>query len=205
MKSIIGIKRGMARIFDEGGRDLPVTVIEAGPCPVSQIKTEETDGYSAVQLAFGSRKPKRTTKPQKGHFDKAGIEPARTTREFDMDGEVQLGDVITVDIFEVGDTVKVTGTTKGRGFTGRMKRYGFHGGRASHGKKDQLRAGGSIGASSSPSRVFPGKKMAGRSGNARRTIANLEVVRVVPEKNQIFIKGAVPGPRNGTVYLTKLS
>ena len=205
MKSIIGIKRGMARIFDEGGRDLPVTVIEAGPCPVSQIKTEETDGYSAVQLAFGSRKPKRTTKPQKGHFDKAGIEPARTTREFDMDGEVQLGDVITVDIFEVGDTVKVTGTTKGRGFTGRMKRYGFHGGRASHGKKDQLRAGGSIGASSSPSRVFPGMKMAGRSGNARRTITNLEVVRVVPEKNQIFIKGAVPGPRNGTVYLTKLS
>ena len=205
MKSIIGIKRGMARIFDEGGRDLPVTVIEAGPCPVSQIKTEETDGYSAVQLAFGSRKPKRTTKAQKGHFDKAGIEPARTTREFDMDGEVKLGDVITVDIFEVGDSVKVTGITKGRGFTGRMKRYGFHGGRASHGKKDQLRAGGSIGASSSPSRVFPGKKMAGRSGNARRTIANLEVVRVVPEKNQIFIKGAVPGPRNGTVYLTKLS
>ena len=205
MKSIIGIKRGMARIFDEGGRDLPVTVIEAGPCPVSQIKTEETDGYSAVQLAFGSRKPKRTTKAQKGHFDKAGIEPARTTREFDMDGEVKLGDVITVDIFEVGDSVKVTGITKGRGFTGRMKRYGFHGGRASHGKKDQLRAGGSIGASSSPSRVFPGKKMAGRSGNARRTIANLEVVRVVPEKNQIFIKGAVPGPRNGTVYLTKLA
>ncbi|MCH7575483.1 MAG: 50S ribosomal protein L3 [Candidatus Marinimicrobia bacterium] len=205
MKSIIGIKRGMARIFDEGGRDLPVTVIEAGPCPVSQIKTEETDGYSAVQLAFGSRKPKRTTKAQKGHFEKAGIEPARTTREFDMDGEVKLGDVITVDIFEVGDAVKVTGITKGRGFTGRMKRYGFHGGRASHGKKDQLRAGGSIGASSSPSRVFPGMKMAGRSGNARRTITNLEVVRVVPEKNQIFIKGAVPGPRNGTVYLTKLS
>ena len=205
MKSIIGIKRGMARIFDEGGRDLPVTVIEAGPCPVSQIKTEETDGYSAVQLAFGSRKPKRTTKAQKGHFEKAGIEPARTTREFDMDGEVKLGDVITVDIFEVGDAVKVSGITKGKGFTGRMKRYGFHGGRASHGKKDQLRAGGSIGASSSPSRVFPGMKMAGRSGNARRTIANLEVVRVVPEKNQIFIKGAVPGPRNGTVYLTKLS
>lgn len=205
MKSIIGIKRGMARIFDEDGRDLPVTVIEAGPCPVSQIKTEETDGYSAVQLAFGSRKAKRTTKALKGHFDKAGIEPARTIREFDFDGEVKLGDVITVDIFAVGDTVKVSGTTKGKGFTGRMKRYGFHGGRASHGKKDQLRAGGSIGASSSPSRVFPGMRMAGRSGNAQRTIANLEVVRVVPEKNQILIKGAVPGPRNGTVYLTKLS
>ncbi len=205
MKSIIGIKRGMTRIFDDGGRDLPVTVIEAGPCPVSQVKTEEVDGYSAVQLAFGSRKPKRTTKALKGHFDKAGIEPARTIREFDYDGEVQLGDVITVDIFEVGDTVKVSGVTKGKGFTGRMKRYGFHGGRASHGKKDQLRAGGSIGASSSPSRVFPGMRMAGRSGNAQRTIANLEVVRVVPEKNQILIKGAVPGPRNGTVYLTKLS
>lgn len=205
MKSIIGIKRGMVRIFDEGGRDLPVTVIEAGPCPVSQIKTEETDGYSAVQLAFGSRKPKRTTKALKGHFDKAGIEPARTTREFDMDGEVKLGDVITVDIFEVGDTVKVSGVTKGKGFTGRMKRHGFHGGRASHGKKDQLRAGGSIGASSSPSRVFKGMKMAGRSGNAQRSITNLEVVRIVPENNQIFIKGAVPGPRNGTVYLTKMS
>ncbi|MCH8327600.1 MAG: 50S ribosomal protein L3 [Candidatus Marinimicrobia bacterium] len=205
MKSIIGIKRGMARIFDEGGKDLPVTVIEAGPCPVSQIKTKETDGYSAVQLAFGSRKAKRTTKALKGHFDKAGIEPARTIREFDYDGKVQIGDVITVDIFEVGDTVKVSGVTKGKGFTGRMKRYGFHGGRASHGKKDQLRAGGSIGASSSPSRVFPGMRMAGRSGNAQRTIANLEVVRVVPEKNQILIKGAVPGPRNGTVYLTKLS
>lgn len=205
MDSIIGKKLGMTRIFDDVGNDLPVTVIHAGPCTVSQVKTTERDGYRAVQLAFGVRKLKNTPKPLVGHFKKAGIEPARVVKEFQSSAELKIGDVVTVDIFSEGDLVKVVGRTKGKGFTGVMKRHGFHGGRASHGKKDQLRAGGSIGASSDPSRVFPGRRMAGRSGNARRTVTHLKVVKVIPESNQIFVLGAVPGPRNGTVYLTKQS
>lgn len=205
MDSIIGKKLGMTRIFDDVGNDFPVTVIHAGPCTVSQVKTTERDGYRAVQLAFGVRKLKNTPKPLVGHFKKAGIEPARVVKEFQSSAEHKIGDVVTVDIFSEGDLVKVVGRTKGKGFTGVMKRHGFHGGRASHGKKDQLRAGGSIGASSDPSRVFPGRRMAGRSGNARRTVTHLKVVKVIPESNQIFVLGAVPGPRNGTVYLTKQS
>ena len=205
MDSIIGKKLGMTRIFDDVGNDLPVTVIHAGPCTVSQVKTTERDGYRAVQLAFGVRKLKNTPKPLVGHFKKAGIEPARVVKEFQSSAEHKIGDVVTVDIFSEGDLVKVVGRTKGKGFTGVMKRHGFHGGRASHGKKDQLRAGGSIGASSDPSRVFPGRRMVGRSGNARRTVTHLKVVKVIPESNQIFVLGAVPGPRNGTVYLTKQS
>ena len=205
MDSIIGKKLGMTRIFDDMGNDFPVTVIHAGPCTVSQVKTTERDGYRAVQLAFGVRKLKNTPKPLVGHFKKAGIEPARVVKEFQSSAEHKIGDVVTVDIFSEGDLVKVVGRTKGKGFTGVMKRHGFHGGRASHGKKDQLRAGGSIGASSDPSRVFPGRRMAGRSGNVRRTVTHLKVVKVIPESNQIFVLGAVPGPRNGTVYLTKQS
>ena len=205
MDSIIGKKLGMTRIFDDVGNDFPVTVIHAGPCTVSQVKTTERDGYRAVQLAFGVRKLKNTPKPLVGHFKKAGIEPAKVVKEFQSSTEHKIGDVVTVDIFSAGDLVKVVGRTKGKGFTGVMKRHGFHGGRASHGKKDQLRAGGSIGASSDPSRVFPGQRMAGRSGNARRTVTHLKVVKVIPESNQIFVLGAVPGPRNGTVYLTKQS
>ncbi len=205
MDSLIGTKLGMTRIFDEVGRDLPVTVIHAGPCTVSQVKTAERDGYRAVQLAFGVRKLKNTPKPLVGHFQKAGIEPAKVVKEFQSTAEHKVGDVVTVDIFSEGDLVKVVGRTKGKGFTGVMKRHGFHGGRASHGKNDQLRAGGSIGASSDPSRVFPGLRMPGRSGNARRTVTHLRVVKVIPESNQIFVLGAVPGPRNGTVYLTKQS
>ena len=177
MDSIIGTKVGMTRIFDEHGRDLPVTVITAGPCIVCQVKTGETDGYRAVQLAFGERKESKTSRPLMGHFKKAGINPARVLREFRTDAEHQVGDGLTVEIFQVGDRVKVVGTTKGKGFTGVMKRHGFHGGRASHGKKDQLRAGGSVGASSDPSRVFPGLKMAGHSGAARFTALNLKVVK----------------------------
>ena len=203
MDSIIGTKVGMTRIFDEKGRDLPVTVITAGPCIVCQVKTGETDGYRAVQLAFGERKESKTSRPLMGHFKKAGINPARVLREFRTDAEHQVGDVITVEIFQVGDRVKVVGTTKGKGFTGVMKRHGFHGGRASHGKKDQLRAGGSVGASSDPSRVFPGLKMAGHSGAARFTARNLKVVKILPESNQILVLGAVPGPPNGTVYVTR--
>ena len=203
MDSIIGTKVGMTRIFDEHGRDLPVTVITAGPCIVCQVKTGETDGYRAVQLAFGERKESKTSRPLMGHFKKAGINPARVLREFRTDAEHQVGDVITVEIFQVGDRVKVVGTTKGKGFTGVMKRHGFHGGRASHGKKDQLRAGGSVGASSDPSRVFPGLKMAGHSGAARFTALNLKVVKILPDSNQILVLGAVPGPPNGTVYVTR--
>ena len=204
MESLIGIKLGMTRIFDDAGLDIPVTVIHAGPCTVCQVKTRKNDGYHAVQLGFGERKESHTTRPLRGHFNKAGIKPARILREFRTDREFKPGDVITVDIFKEGDLVKVTGTTKGKGFTGRMKRHGFHGGRVSHGKKDQLRAGGSIGASSDPSRVWPGLKMAGRSGHARHAVANLEVVKVVPQADQLLIRGAVPGPRYGTVLITRV-
>ncbi len=203
MDAIIGTKVGMTRIFDENGRDLPVTVITAGPCTVCQVKTGETDGYRAVQLAYGERKESKTSRPLLGHFKKAGVKPARVLHEFRTSAEHQVGDVITVEIFQVGDRVKVAGTTKGKGFTGVMKRHGFHGGRASHGKKDQLRAGGSVGASSDPSRVFPGIKMPGHSGAARHTASNLKVVKILPESNQILVLGAVPGPPNGTVYVTR--
>ncbi|MFB0516938.1 MAG: 50S ribosomal protein L3 [Candidatus Neomarinimicrobiota bacterium] len=204
MVSLIGMKLGMTRIFDESGQDIPVTVIHAGPCTVCQVKTKENDGYQAIQLAYGERKENKVPRPLMGHFRKAGIKPARVLREFRTSEEYRPGDQITVEIFNPGDLIKVTGTSKGKGFTGRMKRYGFHGGRASHGKKDQLRASGSIGASSDPSRVFPGLRMAGRSGNAERTVSNLKVVKVLPEANQLFVKGSVPGPRNGTVTITKV-
>lgn len=206
MNSLIGVKLGMTRIFDEGGQDMPVSIINAGPCTVSQVKTVDLDGYNAVQLAFGSRKEKNMTKAVLGHLARAGISSASSIQEFKTDDvEINAGDVFTVEIFSPGDIVKVTGKTIGKGFTGVMKRHGFHGGHASHGKKDQLRAGGSIGASSDPSRVIPGVRMPGRSGNARHTTKNLLVVKVVPETNQIFVNGAIPGPRNGTVTITKLS
>ena len=205
MNSIIGTKVGMTRIFDETGRDYPVTVINVGPCTVSQVKTEETDGYRSVQLAFGERKEKNMTKPMLGHLDKAGLKSARVIKEFPVVGEVNVGDVITADIFEAGDKIKITGKTKGHGFTGVMKRHGFHGGHASHGKKDQLRAGGSIGASSDPSRVFPGLKMPGRDGNKTQTNPNVQVVKVDAEAGQIFVLGQVPGAKNGTLFLTKQS
>jgi large subunit ribosomal protein L3 len=204
MDSLLGIKLGMTRIFDEAGRDIPVTVLQAGPCTVSQVKSDEKDGYQAVQLAFLEQSEKKTSNPLRGHFKKAGVPPARILREVRTTEILKLGEELTVEIFNPGDVVKVTGTSKGKGFTGRMKRYNFHGGRASHGKKDQLRAGGSIGASSDPSRVFPGMRGAGRSGNARSTILNLEIVRIMPETHQLMLKGAVPGPKNSMVMITKV-
>ena len=203
MVSLIGVKLGMTRIFNESGQDIPVTVIHAGPCTVCQVKTREKDGYQAIQLAFGERKENKTSRPLLGHFQKAGIKPARVLLEFRTSKDYKPGDKITVEVFSPGDSVKVTGTSKGKGFTGVMKRHGFHGGHASHGKKDQLRAGGSIGASSDPSRVWPGTKMAGRSGNSRCTTANLKVVKIIPDADQLLIMGAVPGPRYGTVTITK--
>lgn len=195
----------MTRIFTEEGAAVPVTVIEAGPCPVVQIKTEESDGYSAVQLGFSAKKAKRATRPELGHAAKAGLDAApRILREFAVgDGEeLELGQQLTVEVFEAGDTVKVTGTSKGRGFQGVVKRHGFAGRPASHGHSDS-RAPGSMGPGTDPSRVIKGKKLPGRMGGVRKTILNLEVVKVDSERNLLFIKGGVPGARNSYVLITK--
>ena len=205
MAGLIGKKIGMTRIFDEGGAAVPVTVVEAGPCPVLQIKNAETDGYTAVQLGFGAQKDKRASKAEKGHAAKAGVEEApRLVREFELsDGdEYEIGQAITVDVFEAGDPVRVTGTTKGKGFQGVVKRYGFAGRPASHGHP-MSRNPGSIGPGTDPSRVIKGKKLPGRMGGVRATIGNLKVVRVDLERNLLFIKGGVPGSRNSYLLIQK--
>ena len=205
MAGIIGKKVGMTRIFDDGGAAVPVTVVEAGPCPVLQVKNEETDGYTAVQLGFGVQKDKLASKAEKGHAAKAGVEGApRLVREFELsDGdEYEIGQAITVDVFEPGDQVRVTGTTKGKGFQGVVKRYGFAGHPASHGHP-MSRTPGSIGPGTDPSRVIKGKKLPGRMGGVRATIGNLKVVRVDLERNLLFIKGGVPGSRNSYLLIQK--
>ena len=203
MRGLIGQKLGMTQFWREDGEVVPVTVIQGGPCVITQIKTEERDGYSSVQLGYKDKKESRETKPQIGHFKKANATPKYFVHEFrDLEvGDKKEGDAVDVDMFEVGDQVTVSGTSKGRGFAGVMKRHNFSGGRASHGKSDQLRAGGSIGASSDPSRVWPGKKMAGRMGGKRASIRNLEIVAVDVENHIVMVKGAVPGPNNGFVEL----
>ncbi len=203
MKGIIGRKLGMTQVWNEAGQVLPVTVIEAGPCVVVQKKTPETDGYFALQLGFKEKNPRRVNRPLAGHFKKAGVTPQYVLKEFrDMRLEQdEPGTTVDVSIFNVGEKIKVTGFSKGRGFTGVMKRHGFHGGHRSHGKSDQLRASGSIGASAYPSRVWPGQRMAGRHGNRRVTVRNLEIVAIDTEKNLLMVKGAVPGPRNGYLFL----
>ena len=205
MAGIIGKKIGMMRIFDEGGAAVSVTVVEAGPCPVLQIKSAETDGYSAVQLGFGAQKDKRASKAEKGHAAKAGLDAApRLVREFARsDGdEYEIGQAITVEVFEVGDSVKVTGTTKGKGFQGVVKRYGFAGRPASHGHP-KSRIPGSIGPGTDPSRVIKGKKLPGRMGGVRASLPNAKVVRVDLERNLLFIKGGVPGSRNSYLLIQK--
>ena len=205
MAGLIGKKIGMTRIFDEGGDAVPVTVVEAGPCPVLQIKSAETDGYTAVQLGFGAQKDKRASKAEKGHAAKAGLDAApRLVREFELSegDEYELGQAITVDVFEVGDSVKVTGTTKGKGFQGVVKRYGFAGRPASHGHP-MSRVPGSIGPGTDPSRVIKGKKLPGRMGGVRATLPNAKVVRVDLERNLLFIKGGVPGSRNSYLMIQK--
>ncbi len=205
MAGLIGKKIGMTRIFDEEGAAVSVTVVEAGPCPVLQIKSEETDGYTAVQLGFGAQKDKRASKAEKGHAAKAGVEVApRVVREFELSegDEYELGQAITVEVFEVGDSVKVTGTTKGKGFQGVVKRYGFAGRPASHGHP-KSRIPGSIGPGTDPSRVIKGKKLPGRMGGVRATLPNAKVVRVDLERNLLFIKGGVPGSRNGYLFIQK--
>lgn len=199
-KAIIGKKIGMTQIFTPEGKLVPVTVVEAGPCPVVQKKTPEADGYSAVQVGFGVKKAKRVTKPEKGHFAKSGVEPSRVLKEFKLDNaaDMNLGDVIKADVFAEGDKVDVTGTSKGHGYAGTVKRFGTHRGPMAHGSKYH-RGPGSLGACSTPSKVMKGKKLPGHMGVDKVTALNLEVVRVDAERNLLLIKGAVPGPRGGYV------
>ena len=202
-KGIIGKKMGMTQIFDEKGNVVPVTVIEAGPCVVVQKKTVENDGYAAVQVGFGDVSPKHVTKPLKGHFDKSEVAPKRTLREFRLENTdgVNVGDIIKADVFAAGDHIDVVGTSKGKGYAGAIKRWNFSRLRMSHGTGPNARHAGSLGACSSPSRVFKGKKMAGHLGHETVTVQNLEVVKVDAENNLIAIKGAVPGPKGGIVVI----
>lgn len=201
-KGIIGRKLGMTQVFDEQGRAVPVTVVEAGPCVVCQKKTVETDGYEAIQLGFGEVKERRLNKPQLGHFRKAGVKPLRLLREFRLSdaGKYEVGQVVKADIFAPGEKVDVTGTSKGKGFAGVIKRHNFRRGPMSHGSKYHRRVG-SLGASTFPARVFKGRRMPGHMGAERVTIQGLEVVRVDPDKNLLLIKGGVPGVRGSYLLI----
>ena len=205
MSGLIGRKIGMTSIFDENGKNIPCTVIEAGPCVVTQVRTEEVDGYKALQLGFDDKVEARTTKALQGHFKKAGTTGKKKLVEFKwIEKEHNLGDIILVDVFEEGEFLDVIGTSKGKGFQGVVKRHGFAGvGQATHGQHNRLRAPGSVGASSYPSRVFKGMRMAGRMGGDRVTVPNLRALKVVPEKNLIVVKGCVPGHKNSYVILQK--
>jgi large subunit ribosomal protein L3 len=201
VKGILGRKIGMTQVFDEDGHAVPVTVVEAGPCRVAQIKTLEKDGYSAVQLSFGA--PKRTTKPVAGHFAKAGIDPQRYLVELRLEdsGPHEVGAEIKADVFEAGELVDVVGVTKGKGFAGVMKRHHFAGMSATHGTQRKHRSPGSIGACATPARVFKGVRMAGHMGHQRVTTLNLKVIKVDPERNLMLIRGAIPGPKGGLLMV----
>jgi len=205
MNTLLGKKLGMTRIFSEDGNAIPVTVIEAGPCPVVAVRTEAKDGYNAFQIGFGQRRANLFTKPEQGHFERAGVKPTRYLREVRIDdpGETKVGDLFKVDLFKEGEKVDVTGTSIGKGFAGTMKRHNFSGANATHGQSDRWRAPGSIGQSSYPSRVFKGQRMPGRMGNDTVTVTGLRVVRVIPEENLILVKGAVPGKANTMVRIRK--
>jgi large subunit ribosomal protein L3 len=206
MPGIIGKKVGMTSIYSAAGKNIPCTVIEAGPCAVTQVRTKEKDGYEAVQLGFQDKKDKHTSKPMQGHFKKAGTTPKRFIAEFKgFENDLKLGDTIKIeDLFTEGEVVDVIGTTKGKGFQGVVKRHGFSGvGESTHGQHNRLRAPGSLGASSDPSRVFPGMRMAGRTGADQRTVQNLQVVKILADENLILVKGAVPGFNGSTVYIVK--
>lgn len=209
MSGIIGKKVGMTSIFDENGKNLPCTVIEAGPCVVTQVKTKESDGYDAIQLAYDEKKEKRTTKALKGHFAKAGVSPRKVLKEFtrfEAGHQKKIGDVIEVDVFVEGEFIDVVGISKGKGFQGVVKRHGFRGvGDKTHGQHNRLRAPGSIGASSWPSRVFKGMRMAGRMGNQRVKVINLQVLKIDKSNNLILVKGAVPGPNESYVIVERWS
>ena len=202
-KGLIGKKIGMTQIFDEAGKVVPVTVIEAGPCVVTQLKTAENDGYEAVQLGFGDLSPKHVNKPMTGHFKKNDLPFKRTLKEFRLDdiSNVNVGDVLKADVFAVGDRVDVVGTSKGKGTAGAIKRWNFSRLKETHGSGPVARHAGSLGACSDPSRVFKGKKLAGHLGAERVTVQNLDIVKVDAENNLIAVKGAIPGPKGGIVVL----
>ncbi|NKZ02527.1 50S ribosomal protein L3 [Actinomadura latina] len=202
-KGVLGEKLGMTQVFDDEGRIVPVTVVQAGPCVVTQLRTQENDGYTAVQLGFGQIDPRKVNKPRAGHFEKAGVTPRRYLVELRADDttEYELGQEITADVFEAGQKIDVTGTSKGKGTAGVMKRHGFKGLSASHGTQRKHRSPGSIGGCATPGRVFKGLRMAGRHGNARTTVQNLTVHAIDAEKNLLLIKGAVPGPNGGVVLV----
>lgn len=204
VKGILGEKLGMTQVWDDNNRVIPVTVVKAGPCVVTQVRTPEIDGYSAVQLAFGAIDPRKVNKPATGHFAKAGVTPRRHLVELRTDDatEYTLGQEIGPDVFEAGQLVDVTGTSKGKGFAGVMKRHGFSGLRASHGVERKHRSPGSIGGCATPGRVFKGMKMAGRMGGDRQTMQNLQVAGIDAERGLLLIKGAVPGPKGGLVFVT---
>ena len=205
MPGLIGKKIGMTSIFSEEGKNIPCTILEVGPCKVTQIKTEEVDGYNAIQLGFAEQKTNRVSKAALGHFKKADSSPLRKLVEFPADfDEVNLGDTMNGDIFEEGDYVSVSGTSKGKGFQGVVKRHNFRGvGDATHGQHNRLRAPGSIGAASYPARVFKGMRMAGQTGNAKVSVDNLQVLKVLVDKNMIVVKGAVPGANNSYITIEK--
>jgi len=207
MSGLIGKKVGMTSIYDANGKNLPCTVIEAGPCVVTQIRSKEKEGYDAIQLAFEDKKEKHTTKAELGHFKKAGITPKKVIAEFtrfEADHQKQFGDIVKVDIFQEGEYIDVVGISKGKGFQGVVKRHHFHGvGEATHGQHDRLRAPGSVGASSWPSRVWPGLRMAGRMGGKRVKVINLQILKIIVEKNLVLVKGAIPGPNGAYVIIER--
>jgi len=207
MSGLLGKKIGMTSIYDENGKNIPCTVIEAGPCVVTQVRTKEKDGYEAIQLAFEDKKEKHSNKAMKGHFAKAKTTPKRHVAEFTrFEEKKEYGDILTVDVFIEGEYIDVVGTSKGKGFQGVVKRYNFKGvNDATHGQHNRLRAPGSIGASSYPSRVFKGMRMAGRMGGDRVKLINLKVMKIIPEKNLLVVKGAVPGPNNSLVIIERWS
>ena len=204
MSGILGTKLGMTSIFTEAGENLACTVIEAGPCVVTQVKNQDTDGYAANQIAFADKKQKNTSKAMQGHFAKAGVEAKKHIKEFTYEEDLNLGDTVTVELFNVGDVVNVSANSKGKGFQGVMKRHGFGGvGDATHGQHNRDRAPGSIGQASYPAKVFKGIKMAGQTGNKKVTIKNLEILKVYPEKNLLVVSGAIPGHKGSTVVVEK--
>ncbi|NOY51844.1 MAG: 50S ribosomal protein L3 [Chlorobi bacterium] len=207
MSGLLGKKIGMTSIYDANGKNIPCTVIEAGPCIVTQVRTVETDGYSAIQLGYEEKKEKHTTAALKGHFAKAKTTPKKLVAEFTrFEEKKQFGDIVDVSVFNTGEFVDVVGTSKGKGFQGVVKRYNFKGvNDATHGQHNRLRAPGSIGASSYPSRVFKGMRMAGRTGGNKVKMINLQIMKIIPEKNVLVVKGAVPGPNNSYVKIERWS
>ena len=204
--NLIGKKIGMTQLFSDEGNVYPATIIEAGPCSVTQVKNLKNDGYDSIQIGFLNKKNQKVNKPSKGHFDKSNVDPKKILKEFRVDDSKslpKLGDVVDLRQFNIGDFITVKGTSIGKGFAGHMKRHGFGGGRASHGKNSVMRKSGSVGAGTDPGRIFPGMKMAGRMGGNKVTVKNLQVLNIDYDNNLVFVKGAVPGSKNNYLFLTK--